>query len=353
MQNSLIKRLIEKFKANNAELSKKAASLALAGTMALSGLGLSACKNGNNTTNPGTSTSQPNTSENGNSSGSTTQKPDYSKYSQILQTVLTDPYYNSLISVDKSNTGTPISYQNPEYYPIPYGFLVEEGFSISKVRSGELFSQVDVYTINNDLYIELKVEVESSINYLANYVLKYTLTNQERNELDSLFANLGTNNRTTYYQAPFFVQELSMQKEAEIISVAYITKDSLKATESYLSEKAYISAQTAASYQGSVVTENNITYHTFLIHQSTNNVNSFKNPQNSYKRGVITLRTLGTGIENISNIDVYTNTQTSAYRFLEEYKQKFNDSLETVLSYSCVKAYFKDVKKGDSLEIDL
>lgn len=345
MQNSLIKRLIEKLKANNFEFSKKVASMALAGTMALSSLGLSACKNENNTNNPGTSTSQPNTGDNGNSSGSTTQKPDYSKYSQILQTVLTDNYYQGLIGTDLSYSSGTYAYNNQSFQAIPYGFLEDEGFNVKDIKNGNLETTADLYSIDNNLYIELKTEIQSTKNYFANYVLRYSLTNQEMKEIKALFANLSPNKKITYFQAPFFVQELSYQKDPEVVSVAYITKESLESITEFFNNEKLLTSYHLSIYLGSEYVTENIAYHMFNLRPR------IISSQANSRVGTITIASIGYDKFVNGNHIVSDNTKYQTAGILTSENSKlFEDSVTAIVAYSTTDYCFKDLSTSNELE---
>ena len=205
---SLIKKLTEKTK-------KRIVATVLAGGIALSGLGMTGCTScnpdPNNTnppiTNPGGDNGGTQAPGNNNGGNSGSQTPDYSKYSQILQNVLTDDYYTSIASIENSDTDygkKRWSYNHPKALSIPYGFLEDEGLDIESIKSKYLPVKSCIYLIENDLYIEVLAGIKSTTKfitdeniYYANYLLKYNLTNQELKEIKTLFTPLGIDFKTT------------------------------------------------------------------------------------------------------------------------------------------------------------
>ena len=157
------------------------------------------------------------------------EKVNVSEYSQILQNVLTDSYYNNLISSAQSRAaGGDYNYEiENKYESIPYGFLEDQGYDVEKIKNNELACETDVFVIDNDLYIACRVETKSAMDYFTHYVIRYELTKQELSDLNLTHKEIsdgGNLCRTVSYQAPFFIQELSLVKNAEVLSVNYLTK---------------------------------------------------------------------------------------------------------------------------------
>jgi len=357
---NLLSKLTEKTK-------KRIAATILAGSIAFSGLGIAACSSCNpdpNNTNPpivtpggdngetqtpgGNGGSQTPGENGGNTNGGSTT-PDYSKYSQILQNVLTDRYYANLIEMDHSSYkgyGSRNSYQNAQFNAIPFGFIEDEGFDISKIKNGLLETNVNLYTINKDLFIELRVETKASTNYFTHYLLKYTLTDKEIKELDSLFEPMSNvcGTRGTYYQAPFFVQELSYQKTPEVISKAHITQDSVDEIESYFNKKKYNSNTNKITYIKSVVLDSftEITHHTFQTHMFADNAYTPDKINFKTKLNTITLETGGTCCSTINSINIFTDNDIHFY-LSNENQEKYQSSTTDITLYSCENANFEIV----------
>ena len=212
-KQSLIKRLFTKLQP--AKIVKKLATLTLALGIAL---GTTACSNTpNNNTNPGTT--PPTTEQGGNEQGGGNQN-DYSQYSPLLQGVLTDDYYNLLIDQAKAN---PNIANKGHFDPHPYGFLEDEGYDINKIKNNEIECLSTSYLDNKNFYIQTKVENKATTDYYSCYTLKYTLSNDEIDDLNKLFPAIG-GTTYKYYQAPLFIQEISNQKTASVISKAHLTK---------------------------------------------------------------------------------------------------------------------------------
>lgn len=332
---NLIRKLINKLSANLGDKSKnRLIALILSLGIGTTGVGMAGCNNTNITPDgPGSGIEAP-------------ANPEYSKYSQILQNVLNDDYYLNLISVDNSWTGSAQdapSYKNPKYNAIPYGFLEDEGYNIDQIKNNQVASKSDMYTIGNDLYIELRVETKATKNYYTNYVLKYNLTDKELHELDVLFTNIG-NGKTTFYRAPFFVQELSYSKTPEIVSKSYISVDSINAFEDYADSKEYIAKSTTGTYLGAIIDQNNNATHTYQIHKRLTSAST----KGSMQIGQIEFTTFGSGMEYINSVNVQTSTKTSALLLLGDAKNNFEQSIQTVNYYNCENASFDDIFAKDS-----
>ncbi len=196
---------------------------------------LSACDDTNlniNSSTPNNSSSQPNTSS---SSGpidpSTVTENDYFKsYSKILQTVIKGSYYKDVIDYEEENYDIHSSTTKDNFCEnIPYGFLDDMGYDIDAIKIADnsaVTSEVYIYDDEpNNLYIKCAVLNKSEIDYYDTYLLKYTLDNTELYDLNRLFDMQAcgfTYAKKAIYQAPFFIQELSYQKEPEVIAHSYM-----------------------------------------------------------------------------------------------------------------------------------
>ena len=133
-------------------------------------------------------------------------------HSQLLYDVLNNSEYNALIE----NYQADASVRNLQQYdPIPYGFFEERGYNIADIKNNTLRADAVAYIKDsepNNLYIATKVE-ETGFEqpFYACYTLKYTLTNEEVNDLNYI-------HESQAIQAPFFILELSYQKEATVES---------------------------------------------------------------------------------------------------------------------------------------
>lgn len=136
-------------------------------------------------------------------------------YSKILDTVVNDEYYCKL--VDGAKNGT-VDTNSGYFDPHPYGFLDDEGYDIAKIKNGTLECLSNSYLANDGYYIQTMVEHKNSTaDYYGCYILKYSLSDTEKAELDDMFTD-------GYIQAPLYIQEISNQKTAEVVSEAYISK---------------------------------------------------------------------------------------------------------------------------------
>ncbi len=224
------------------KLMKKLASLAMATIATVTPL-VSGCTDPDANVDPGTTppgTESPLPGE-GTWSGKMEDNPYFKTYSKILQDVLTSRYYNDVISyeqnkyysVNKTNTSTSWTYYDTtkDNYceNIPYGFLENVGYDIDEIKKADNSAVVsEVYVLDdepNNLYFKTAVLNKSSINYYDTYHLKYEITDQEKKDLNRLFDMhaCGFNHfKAGLYQAPFFIQEISYQKEPQIVAHGYM-----------------------------------------------------------------------------------------------------------------------------------
>ncbi len=216
-ENLIVKtRKALKKEAHSSKLKRAVAGLAVAGAMVLS-MGLSACNSMSNSNDIG----------GGNTDiiGGNTE----SKYSDILNDVLSDPYYDQVI---EDFIATNSVYAENAESPIPYTFLEREGYDVDAIKNDELSCESVAYIMNNDeskLY--LSVKAETSAGYYGNYVLSYPLTEKEYDDLYML-------HNKEYIQSAFFIQELDSQKRATVeshVNVDTKTFTSLQNRISYLS----------------------------------------------------------------------------------------------------------------------
>lgn len=287
------------------------------------------------------------------SSTNTDAEEKYKNYSQILQTVLTNETYvrlTNLSSVYTSNN-LPFSYRNNLYSPIPYGFLEEEGYDLKQLKENHLACQQDLFIVDNDLYIALRVQHQDYSEFLTNYLLKYNLSAQEMKELNSLFTNITAANKTTFVQAPLFVQELSYQKNPEVISETYITKDALNAVEEHLNSKAYVSNMTTATYIktefGVNSDDSRVVYHTFLIQNSAQNTIYVTRVKNNFTVAEIKFASLGNFFENINGKSVFVSAKKNAYHLNNEGKAILNETRRTVTTISCHESLYVNINNYD------
>lgn len=152
------------------------------------------------------------------------------EYSQTLQTVLNSNYYNSLMSTAESDVfyNTDIN----AFQSIPYGFLEQQGYDIETIKkAGEAACYADCYILDsepNNLYIECRVLNHDPVDYYDTYLLKYTLTDQELQDLKGLHNTIGRLGKCTMYQTPFFIQQLSYDKTAEVLGVGHIGRNTIE-----------------------------------------------------------------------------------------------------------------------------
>lgn len=204
---NLITRAINRLKASfkNAKLSKRITTLGLATAFAVSGVAFAACSDNNPSKNPNT---DPNPTE--------------SEYSQILNDVLNSEYYNNLTDMYENDPTYQIS---KIHEAIPYTFLTREGFNTQAIKDERINCDSVAFVKDDDtntLYLSTKVGTDGADPYYTCYTLKYTLTDQEYDDLVML-------HKGKYIQAPYFIQELDNQKTATVESKASITVEAYDA----------------------------------------------------------------------------------------------------------------------------
>lgn len=199
-------------------------------------------KSGQNNSNSNNNNSNSNSNNNGNSNTDSNGEQDkYAKYSETLKTVLTSDYYIDLIRNAKySAESKDYSYETAnKYQAIPYGFLEDEGFDIKAIKEDRLKCETEVFLLDGELYLTCRVENKASTDYYTHFVIKYNLTEQELKDLNLTHKEYSDGNqwRSVSFQAPFFIQQLSLDKEATKLSENNITKDAEKMAEKHIANK--------------------------------------------------------------------------------------------------------------------
>ena len=160
-----------------------------------------------------------NNNENNNNEN---KKPiDVSGYSQILQNILLNEHYNSMISQIESTHRFDI-WETGVFEPHPYAFFETEGFDVEAIKNDE----IDAYTMSfvldeepNNLYMYTRVMQDNS--YWTNYLLKYELTEQEMDDYHYLHTGEG---KVDYFiQSVFMNNEISKTRKPEIIGKSNIS----------------------------------------------------------------------------------------------------------------------------------
>ena len=382
---NLLTKLVEKFKNIKDETKKRIVATVLAGGIALSGLGMTGCTSCNpdpNNTNPPIVTpggdngetqtpggnnggsQTPGSNSGGNTSGgnnSGSQTPDYSKYSQILKNVLTDPYYLDLESMeiaDKKIGSGRYSFNNPKFMALPYGFLEDEGYDIEQIKKSNLYAKSEVYVKNNDLFIELRAETKTGTNfykenssYLTNYLIKYTLTDQEMKEVKALHQPLDPFSKKTYLQAPMFIQELSYLKTPEIISKAYITKAALDAVEAYCAGRNIVNGSHRITYLGTKQIDEIVYQPMYQTHIPTDSSNIPNETRVKVALNTIHFTTFGSGCVNYNSKQINVNTKVSSLDYTEENEKATEESYESITILSAYASVFENVRKSSIEEV--
>ena len=202
-QPNLIARACNRMKLlfSKPKIKKRIASIALATSVIVGAGSLTACNN--------TPSIDPNPTP------SPTPEPT-SEYSQILNDVLDSDYYADLTDSYRDAWSYPIT---KAHEAIPYAFLSREGYDIQAIKDEEIDCDSVAYIKNDDtntLYLSTRVETNGADPYYTCYTLRYSLTDEEYDDLVML-------HQGKYIQAPYFIQELDNQKTARVESKASIT----------------------------------------------------------------------------------------------------------------------------------
>lgn len=186
-----------------------------------------------NTNENGNENNNENQNNNGNQNGGSEngQTNKYSEYSQLLQGVLTNTEYNSLIANAEAN---PSLYKTARFNPHPYGFLEDEGYDISAIKNGTINCYSMSYILYedepNNLYISTRVE--NAGGYYTNYLITYHLTDDEVRDYKLAHSGGGT---TFYIQSAFMNDAISRSKTPTKVVKADIMKEKFdKLTSSFM-----------------------------------------------------------------------------------------------------------------------
>lgn len=225
---SLIKKLSEKLKKIS---TKGAVGLVLASAITLAGCDFGANVDNNN--NQGI-IELPNENEKPNENEHT--------FSQLTLDMLNNEYYQNLIEERKTVPNSTLY----KFQPIPYGFIESEGYDNTVLPSTQL-----IYTNNqnsNDIYLNVRFHFQMTTPYYAYTTLKYTLTDDEMADFKYL-------NENNYYESTLFIQNLSYEKEAEVIDNAKIVLGTKNRIDRYINGSEELNLnngenQTNIEYQG-------------------------------------------------------------------------------------------------------
>lgn len=209
---NLLSKLSEKIKVQGKSIIKKFLQIALATAITF---GVAGCSTTNTPTNSQSNLTSSTTSS--QSAGSSSSSSEIEQYSQILQNVLTDSYYDEILAITGGNSHPQIT------QAIPYAFLQKKGKDIDAIKNEDIYCYATSYIKNKDtnsLYVSCRLENKATETYYSCYVLKYPLTKQEYDDYIML-------HKGQYVQAPLFVQELAKQKTPVVISEINLTKSTL------------------------------------------------------------------------------------------------------------------------------
>lgn len=149
----------------------------------------------------------------------------YSQYTELLQNVLNNEYYNQLIGQAEADFDF---YKTGYFDPHPYAFLEDEGYDIQAIKDNEIECYTMSYILDeepNNLYMYTRVANEG--DFYTNYLVKYTLTDKEMK--DYKLTHEDTNNSSKFYiQSVFMNNEISELKTPTIVGESNISFDAFK-----------------------------------------------------------------------------------------------------------------------------
>ncbi|MBQ7761144.1 MAG: hypothetical protein IJ400_03705 [Clostridia bacterium] len=157
-------------------------------------------------------------------SGGNLTEDKLSKYSPLVQEMLTEEYYTNLLVRAQQD---PSLYSSPYFDPHPYTFLEEQGHDIEKVKAGEYECRTQSFIKKdedekNNLYIA--TYIENAGGYYTEYMLKYSLTDEE-------MENYNYFHRGKYFQAVFLNDWISANKSCTIVSKVNVDIETHKGLE--------------------------------------------------------------------------------------------------------------------------
>ncbi len=199
----------------NKNLIKKASTIVLTAGVLIGGVSCG------NTPDTATTTTQSQQQNNNNN-----QNQDISQYSQLLQNVLTDEYYNSLIDEIESTKNFVAC--NAKYGAHPFAFLEDEGVDVDAIRAGTLPCSTMSYVLENEpnnLYIYSRV-THPNEGYCENFIVRYTLTDKEM--ADYHLINAGNGGVEYFVQAAFMNNEISETKTPTIVGKSKVKTTSFE-----------------------------------------------------------------------------------------------------------------------------
>lgn len=234
---NLIARLNARF--HTAKICKTFAGLAIAGTMLVSTVACSneGIYNPNNTDTNTQSTGQHETTNRETTGAETNRETEtdvLEQYSELLQNVLTNSTYNSLIA--QAESGNFDLYERGEFKPHPYAFLEEQGIDVDAIKNGELDCYTYSYVLDeepNNLYMYTRITDDSVV---TNYLLKYELTDQEMDDYDLTHDDPATI-KGYFVQAVFMNNEISKMKTPEIVGTSQMTLEAFEGLTENMSER--------------------------------------------------------------------------------------------------------------------
>ncbi len=246
---NLIKKLYINLR--TAKISKKIASLTIAGALVLSLASCEELPEPTPGTNPG---GDPPTHE----EQPTPSNPKYEGYSKLLQNIMANKYYDDI--VDQIFIDNMSIVNSGEVEPHPYAFLEEEGFDVEAIKAGNDLAYTMSYVLEeepNNLYMYTRV---LNNDHYVNYLLKYELTDEEMDDYNMLHDDDGYAH--FYLQSIFMNNEIAKTRKPVIVGK---TKISVEAFKELTENLQYASSAVDAEYCDFILIGTNDQNDTFTI----------------------------------------------------------------------------------------
>ena len=227
-----------KNKEHSPKMWKRLAGLVLAGAI---GLTFTACDTStavDNSTKDNSSRYEDSSNiDSSNSDSSSVEEPpvidiDYSKFSPIIQAMFNNDYYVNLTKKIQQNVANE---DYADYYSHPTKFWDSVGVDADKIRTGEIKCKTDAYVLDeepNNLYVATYI-TDPTNTYYDQYIIRYTLTDQEMKEYDTL--------RMLRVWQNFYMNDiLSQYKTAEIVRHGKIAIETYNFIKEFLQNNLYL-----------------------------------------------------------------------------------------------------------------
>ena len=243
------------------------------------------------------------------------QENQYPQYSTLLNQLLTDSEVNEIIDRAKQTGET-----NPnDFRTHPYTFLAKKGHNVSRIKSGEVECSTISFIYDNEpnnLYLAVTVEDtrgKIDYDYVAQYLVRYTLTDQEMEEYKML-------DHDGYIQSYFMNDTISKHKQAEILAENYIMKEAQENFAHTLGQQDYIKGN-------GYIYSRDVNILMYNYDTDTNTCNILVMPSNCYGQGKIGIVPLSMDYIQEHN-GVYLSPSDREYKLNQDKYGEYRNSIQ-------------------------